>query len=260
MILSTEGVEKRFGGLVAVNNVSITVNEGEIFGIIGPNGAGKTTFLNCISGYYRPEKGKIIYKGQDITGKHPHQLCHQGIARTFQIVRSFPKLSALDNVRVGLIFGGGLKTYDESLDHLTRNYPKLNEEETDPTIHKAESLLNFVEFPVSRNTLAENLNTMQLKRLELARALGTNAGLLLLDEVAAGLTPAELPDFIALVKKIRDSGITIICIEHVMKFIMEVCDRIAVIHFGSKIAEGTTDEIKSNPKVLEAYLGEEHVH
>lgn len=260
MLLSTEGVEKRFGGLVAVNNVCLQVNEGEIFGIIGPNGAGKTTFLNCISGYYRPEKGKITYQGHDITGKSPHQLCHQGIARTFQIVRCFPKLSAIDNIRVGLIFGGGHKTHIGSLDQLTRHYPKLDEDRRDPTIRKAETLLDFVGFPVSEKILAENLNTMQLKRSELARALGTNARLLLLDEVAAGLTPVELPDFIALVKKIRDSGVTIICIEHVMKFIMEVCDRIAVLQFGSKIAEGTTDEIRCNPKVLEAYLGEEHVH
>jgi branched-chain amino acid transport system ATP-binding protein len=260
MLLSTEGVVKRFGGLVAVNDVSLTVNEGEIFGIIGPNGAGKTTFLNCISGYYRPEKGKITYMGHNITGKSPHQLCHQGIARTFQIVRSFPKLNAIDNVRVGLIFGGGQKKYNESLNQLTRHYPKLHEDRSDPTIHQAESLLDFVGFPVSPRTLAENLNTMQLKRLELARSLATNARLLLLDEIAAGLTPAELPDFIALVKKIRDSGVTIICIEHVMKFIMEICDRIAVLQFGRKIAEGTVDEIKSNPKVMDAYLGEEDVH
>ncbi|ATW28935.1 ABC transporter ATP-binding protein [Candidatus Formimonas warabiya] len=260
MLLSTESVEKRFGGLVAVKDVTLTVNEGEIFGIIGPNGAGKTTFLNCISGYYRPEKGKITYQGHDITGKSPHQLSHMGIARTFQIVRCFPKLNAIDNIRVALIFGSGKKTYNESLDHLTRHYPKLGEDRRDPTIHQAEALLDFVRFPVSPKILAENLNTMQLKRLELARSLGTNAKLLLLDEVAAGLTPAELPDFIALVKKIRDSGVTIICIEHVMKFIMDVCDRIAVLNFGDKIAEGTTDEIKCNPKVLEAYLGEETVH
>lgn len=239
MLLKTEGVEKRFGGLVAVNDVSITVNKGEIFGLIGPNGAGKTTFLNCISGFYNPDKGKVTFNDQDITGLSPTQLCHKGIARTFQIVRSFPKLSALDNVKVAVIFGGKERQNPEK---------------------RAKELMDFVSFPVSKDIIAENLNTMQLKRLELARALATNSQLLLLDEVAAGLTPSELPDFIDLIKRIRDSGVTIICIEHVMKFIMEACDRIAVLNFGAKIAEGTVEEIKNNPKVMEAYLGEEHVH
>lgn len=238
-MLRTEGVEKRFGGLVAVNNVSVNVKEGEIFGVIGPNGAGKTTFLNCISGFYKPEKGKIVFQGQNIVGLSPHQLCHKGIARTFQIVRSFPKMSALDNVKVAAVFGG--------------KKPKNPGQ-------RAEELMDFVGFPVAKDILTENLNTMQLKRLELARALATNCQLLLLDEVAAGLTPAELPEFIALIKRIRDSGITIITIEHVMKFIMGVCDRITVIQFGAQIAEGTAEEIRNNPKVTEAYLGVEHVN
>jgi branched-chain amino acid transport system ATP-binding protein len=239
VLLRTEGIQKRFGGLVAVNDVSITVNKGEIFGIIGPNGAGKTTFLNCVSGFYTPEKGKVIFNDQDIKNLSPTQLCNKGIARTFQIVRSFPKLSALDNVKVAVIFGGKEKQNPEK---------------------RAKELMDFVSFPVSQDIIAENLNTMQLKRLELARALATNPQLLLLDEVAAGLTPAELPDFIDLIKRIRDWGVTIIVIEHVMKFIMESCDRIAVLNFGAKIAEGTVEEIKNNPKVMEAYLGEEHVH
>lgn len=239
MILNAEDVEKRFGGLVALKDVSLNVKEGEIFGLIGPNGAGKTTFLNCISGFYKPEKGKIYFKGEDLLKLSPHQICHKGIARTFQIVRSFPKLSALDNVRVSVVFGG---TYQ-------RNPEK-----------RAGELMDFVGFLMSKDILAKNLNTMQLKRLELARALGTNCKLLLLDEVASGLTTSELSDFIELIKRIRDCGITIICIEHVMKFIMGVCDRIAVLQFGKLIAEGTAEEIKSNPKVTEAYLGEEHLH
>lgn len=239
MLLRTEGVVKKFGGLVAVKDVSITVNKGEIFGLIGPNGAGKTTFLNCVSGFYAPEKGRIIFNEQDVTGLTPTQLCNKGVARTFQIVRSFPKLSALDNVKVAVIFGGKEKQNPEK---------------------RAKELMDFVSFPVSQDIIAENLNTMQLKRLELARALATNPQLLLLDEVAAGLTPAELPDFIELIKRIRDRGVTIIVIEHVMKFIMESCDRITVLNFGAKIAEGTVEEIKNNPKVMEAYLGEEHVH
>jgi branched-chain amino acid transport system ATP-binding protein len=237
-MLITEGVEKRFGGLVAVNNVSINLKEGEIFGIIGPNGAGKTTFLNCISGYYKPEKGKIIYKGQNIVGLAPHQLCHRGIARTFQTVRSFSKMSALDNVKVGVVFGGRQHKNSEK---------------------RAEELLDIVGFPVAKDILAENLNTIQLKRLELARALATNCQVLLLDEIAAGLTLSEIPDFISLIKRIRDSGVAIITIEHVMKFIMGVCDRIAVLQFGTVIAEGTVDEIKNDAKVTEAYLGVEDV-
>ena len=239
MLLETEGVEKKFGGLMAVDNVSISVKHGEIFGLIGPNGAGKTTLLNCISGFYKPEKGRIMYNNQEITGLSPTQLCFKGIARTFQIVRSFPKLSALDNVKVAVIFGGKEKQNPEK---------------------RAEELMDFVNFPFAKDIIAEKLNTMQLKRLEFARALATNPKLLLLDEVAAGLTPSELPKFIELIKKIRDSGITIICIEHVMKFIMGVSDRIAVLNFGAKIAEGTVDEIKNDPEVLEAYLGEEEVN
>jgi len=223
---------------VAVNNVSLTVNEGEIYGIIGPNGAGKTTFLNCISGYYRPEKGKVIFQGKDLTGHPPFEMCHLGMSRTFQIVRSFPKMTAFENVKVGATFGG--------------NKPRnVNE--------RVEQLLDFVEFPVSPDALVESLNTMQLKRLELARALSTGCKLLLLDEVAAGLTPGELPAFIDLVKRIRDSGVTIICIEHVMKFILCSCDRIAVLVFGEKIAEGTCDQIQNNPHVIEAYLGKTNV-
>jgi len=239
VLLKTEGVEKRFGGLVAVKDVSITVNKGEIFGLIGPNGAGKTTFLNCISGFYKPEKGKITFKEQEITGLSPTQLCHKGIARTFQIVRSFPKLSALDNVKVAVVYGG--------------------KQHKNPEKH-AKELMDFVGFNAAKDVLADNLNTMQLKRLELARALATNSELLLLDEVAAGLTPSELPDFIDLIRRIRDSGVTIICIEHVMKFIMGVCDRIAVLNFGAKIAEGAVEEILNNPEVMKAYLGEENVH
>ncbi|MDQ7095134.1 ABC transporter ATP-binding protein [Desulfosporosinus sp. PR] len=239
MILTAEGVGKRFGGLVAVDNVSLAINQGEIFGLIGPNGAGKTTFLNCISGFYKPEKGTVTFKGQNIVGLSSHQLCHKGIARTFQIVRSFAKLSAEENVKVALTFGRGKQQKSSK---------------------SVQELLDFVGFTMPKQMIAENLNTMQLKRLELARALATNCELLLLDEVAAGLTPSELPEFIELIKRIRDGGVTIISIEHVMKFIMEVCDRIAVLQFGKKIAEGTTAEIKDNPKVKEAYLGEELVH
>ncbi len=236
-ILVTKDVVKRFGGLTAVKNVSIEVKKGEIFGIIGPNGAGKTTFLNCVSGIYNPEEGEIIYRGENIKGLSPHTLCKKGISRTFQIVRSFHKMTALDNVKVAVIFG--------------------SDKDHDPE-RRARELLEFVNFPLAADTIAGNLNTVQLKYLELARALATDGELLLLDEVAAGLTPGELGDFIDLIKRIRDSGITVISIEHVMKFIMTICDRIAVIHYGEKIAEGTPEEIVNNKLVIEAYLGKEH--
>ncbi len=238
IILETKDVVKRFGGLVAVKNVSMQVKEGEIFGIIGPNGAGKTTLLNSVSGVFSPEEGKVFFKGEDITKQGSHILCKKGIARTYQIVNSFPRMTVLDNVKIGAIFGSKVQQDDDQ---------------------KAREILEFVDFPMPVDTIAGNLNTVQLKYLELARALATNGELLLLDEVAAGLTPAELTDFIELIKKIRAKGITVITIEHVMKFIMTICDRIIVLNYGEKIAEGTPDEIVNNKLVLEAYLGKEHV-
>ncbi len=239
MILETKDVCKRFGGLKAVNNVSLQVEEGQIYGLIGPNGAGKTTFLNTIAGVHPPESGKIFLNGKDITGFRADKVCHSGMARTFQIVHSFPNMSVLENVMVGSVFGNR-RSHEKPAD-------------------KATEMLNFVEFPLSHDSLAGNLNTIQLKRLELARALATNCKLLLLDEVAAGLTPGELVDLTVLIRKIRDNGTTIIMVEHLMKLIMDVCDKIAVLCFGEKIAEGTPQETIENERVLEAYLGTKYV-
>jgi len=239
MILETESVCKRFGGLQAVKNVSLQVEEGQIFGFIGPNGAGKTTFLNCISGTYTPEEGRVIFRGQDITRYTSDKICRAGMARTYQIVRSFPLMSALENVMVGGIFGADLSSEEAAV--------------------KAAEWLDYVEFPMDHGVIAQNLNTMQLKRLELARALASNSRLLLLDEVAAGLTPGELVEITALIRRIRDRGTTIIIVEHLMKLIMDVCDRIAVLYFGEKLAEGTPAEITSNEKVIKAYLGESYI-
>ncbi len=241
MILEAKSVSKRFGGLKAVNDISLQVNEGEIYGLIGPNGAGKTTFLNCIAGDYRPESGsKIIFQGKDITGSRPDLICQAGIARTYQIVRCFPKMTVLENVLVGAVFG---------------NTNKLK----NPT-EKAKELLEYVEFPVGHDILAENLNTIQLKQLELARALSTDCNLLLLDEVAAGLTPSELNNITVLIRKIRDSGVTIIIVEHLMRLIMSICDRIFVMNFGEKLNEGNPKDIMQCDKVASAYLGDNYMH
>jgi branched-chain amino acid transport system ATP-binding protein len=235
MILQTQDIVKKFGGLVAVSDVSLGVEDGEIFGLIGPNGAGKTTLLNVIAGVYKPDGGIVTFNGEEITGLSSTSICWKGIARTFQISRPFPKMTALENVLVAATFGNRIPADDPQT--------------------LAEEMLKFVEFPMPKDTPAENLNTIQLKRLDVARALASKPSLLLLDEMAAGLTPGELMDAIELIRKIRMGGITIIVVEHVMKVIMTICDRIAVLEHGEKIAEGTPDEIQKDERVTEAYLG-----
>ena len=235
MILETEGLSKHFGGLKAVENVNIKVGKGQIFGLIGPNGAGKTTFQNCISGTYAPTRGQVRFMGRDITGHKAHKCCRAGMARTYQIVRSFPRMTALENVMVGAVFGS---------DRGKGEWEK-----------RAREMLDYVEFPMAHDVPAANLNTMQLKRLELARSLSCDCKFLLLDEVAAGLTPAELDDITDLILRIRDSGITILIVEHLMKLIMSVCDQIAVLNFGEILADGTPEEIMADEAVATAYLG-----
>lgn len=238
IVLETKNVTKKFGGLVAVNEVSMRVNQGEIVGLIGPNGAGKTTLLNAIAGINPPTSGRVIMFGKDTTGLTPEKMCHRGLSRTFQIPRPFPKMNVLENVMTATLFGN---KHDPS---------------KDPVAH-SRRMLKYVEFPLPETTISERLNTVQLKRLDLARALASNPKLLFLDEVASGLTEGELSEIMAIIRKIRDNGVTIMMVEHIMQLIMSLCDRLVCIQFGNKIAEGPTEEVAKDPKVTEAYLGTE---
>jgi len=237
-ILEGERVAKYFGGLAAVYNVDFDINQGEIVGLIGPNGAGKTTLFNLISGALPTTAGEIRYKNRKITSLKPNKICKRGIARTFQLLKLFGKMTVFENVLLGSLFG---KSED------------INESDA-----KRDSLelLEFVGLSEVRATPAKELTLANQKRLEVARGLATKPELFLLDELMAGLNPTEVAQAMELVIMIRDRGITIFMIEHVMKAIMSVCDRIMVLDHGVKIAEGTPGEITTNKKVIEVYLGE----
>jgi branched-chain amino acid transport system ATP-binding protein len=237
-ILEGEGVTKYFGGLAAVSNVDFTVEQGEALGLIGPNGAGKTTLFDLISAALVPKSGTIRFKGEDITGLKPYKICRMGVARTFQMVKVFADMPVLNNVVLGSYFGmsPGMSSKD--------------------AVREATELLEFVGLSALKATPAKDLTLANQKRLEVARALATKPELLLLDEMMAGLNPAELAQAMELVTRIRDKGITIFMIEHVMKAIMNVCERIMVLHHGKKIAEGTPQEIATSKTVIKVYLGE----
>ena len=236
-ILEGEGVTKNFGGLAAISNVDFEVDRGEIVGLIGPNGAGKTTLFNLISAALSLNSGEIRFKGEKISGLKPHQVCRAGVARTFQSVKIFGNIPVFGNVLLGALFGTstGMSSPDAT--------------------REAMESLEFVGLSAASATPAKDLTLANQKRLEVARALATKPELLLLDELIAGLNPAETTEAMELVTKIRDKGITIFMIEHVMKAIMSICDRIIVLHHGEKIAEGTPQEITSNQTVIEVYLG-----
>jgi branched-chain amino acid transport system ATP-binding protein len=237
-ILDVRGLSKNFGGLAATSDVDFHVDQGEIVGLIGPNGAGKTTLFNLISGAITPDSGIILFKDKKVSGLKPYRICRAGIARTFQSVQIFPKMSVFNHVVIGLLFGDHRHTTSAS------------------TSEEASQILEFVGLSGMNELRAADLTLANQKRLEVARALATQPELLLLDEVMAGLNPTEVAEAMELVRKIRDKGITVIMIEHVMKAIMAICDRVIVLHHGEKLAEGKPEEITRNQSVIEVYLGE----
>ncbi len=239
-LLEVREVTKRFGGLLAVSKVSFTLQAGEIVGLIGPNGAGKTTLFNVVNGVYKPSTGSIAFDGTEITGTSPHRVVHLGLARTHQIVQPLNEMSVLDNVTVGACFGR---------DYLGMSAAK----------DVASEVLKQVGLMDRANTLARSLTLAGKKRLEVARALAARPKLLLLDEVLAGLTPTEIAQMIELIRKIRASGVSVFMIEHVMQAVMNLSDRIIVLNFGQKLAEGVPEEVSRNPQVVEAYLGDPNI-
>lgn len=234
-LLEVKNVSMFFGGLAAISDVSFGINKGEILGLIGPNGAGKTTMFNVVNGFYSPSKGEVYFKGRKISGLKPYQICRLGIARTFQVVKPLQRMSVLDNVIASAFLRAKTK------------------EEAEKT---AIETIKFTGLYDDRDLVSKGLPLGKRKKLEIARALATQPEMLLLDESFAGLNPSELDESIGIIRKIKERGVTIMIIEHHMKVIMSISDRIVVLTYGQKTAEGTPVEIGNNPQVIEAYLGE----
>jgi branched-chain amino acid transport system ATP-binding protein len=235
-ILKLESVTRKFDEFVALDSVDLAVNQGEILGMIGPNGSGKTTLFNVISGITTPTSGCVYYKGQPLGRKKPHAICRMGIARTFQIVQPFSHMTVADNVLVAAMYGNGLSQTEG------RN--------------KVKEVLHFVGLDNRAGVTPNEMTTSDRRRLELARALATGPELILLDEMMAGLTPLEVDDALGLLREIQASGITIFMVEHIMRAVMSVCNRVTVLNHGQKIAEGSPREVTGNSEVIKAYLGD----
>lgn len=249
-LLEAKNITKQFGGLVAVNDVTLAIEQGSIVSVIGPNGAGKTTFFNILTGIYTPDKGMIVFNGQPLANLRPDQITARGICRTFQNIRLFDNLTVLENVLVGM--HSRMRAPLWSIILRTR---RMWQEEHDAR-ERARELLDFVALDDKRDELAKNLPYGDQRRLEIARALGSNPQLLLLDEPTAGMNPQETASATKLMQRLRDDlGVTVVLIEHDMRVVMSISERISVLDYGTKIAEGRPEEIRANPRVIEAYLG-----